>query len=46
MIFDPVNNLAIAAQNEIILVLSKATLNSNSRCDIVSKIQIAASALL
>ena len=44
--FDPINKLAVVALTDFILVLSKATLNSNNRCEVVSKIQIEATALL
>ena len=46
MVYDSVNNLAVLALSDVILVLSKATLNSNNRCEIVSKIQLSASSLL
>jgi hypothetical protein len=46
MEYDPINKLTIVALTDIIMVLSKATLNSNSRCEVVSKIQVSASALL
>lgn len=36
----------MVAEADVVLVLSRATFNSNSKCEVVSKIQITASSLL
>jgi hypothetical protein len=44
--YDSFNGLAVVARAEAVLVLAKATVNSNNRCEIIAKIQLAASAVL
>jgi hypothetical protein len=42
VIFDSTNNLIILLRKEDILILSKASINSKNKCEVVSKIQIKA----